>query len=332
MNTPSPDAKASGRTEEAGKAFNAPFLLRQLRLHHKDKLHNVVQEILWCGKNYIIYRTCQGVFVHFADDAKNQARQRKAFNKICPELCELRFLTHEMQDTGKHWYSLWRVGRRSKEPGGGAGASLFEHNLAQAIMLLMEGDEPNARDIATAALTMAVTRSTNDNTIRYVKSSIVFALMAIVAIGISAAVAPAILPEGGSVSTYLLAALFGVLGAAFSVITRVRSFQMKPCQQSNMNYLMAWTRIGVGLIGGLMLYLAMGKLLGNAMINPALLRDWEVVAIIGFTGGFAERLVHTVFQRAASALEESSGTPVQAARKVGQTPKLPASAQAASSP
>ena len=190
--------------------------------------------------------------------------------------------------------------------------------MAQAIMLLMEGRRDSAKAIARAALEMAVVRCTNDNTIRYVMTSMAAALLALILIfaaGFIAVLDPVNLSGDRSFLTYFVAAFFGVLGAAFSVITRVRSFQMKPCQQSSMNYLMAWIRICLGLIAGPMLYLLVQQPLPNVMINPAILQDWDAVAIIGFLGGFAERLVPTVFRRTAAALEESSGTPVQAVRR-----------------
>jgi hypothetical protein len=90
---------------------------------------------------------------------------------------------------------------------------------------------------------------------------------------------------------------------------------MKPCQQSNMNYSMAWIRIGIGLIAGLMLYLAVGQPFSIVRIDPRVVQTWEAVAVLGFLGGFAERLVSTVFGRTAAVWEDSSGTPVQAIRK-----------------
>lgn len=314
-----PAVNTNGPTPEqpVGHACHTSFLLDQIQVGHPDKLGNLVQELLWYGRDYIIYRTCRGVFINFSDCSEKEREQRTAFTQICPELCELRFLTHEMRLAKSPWYLFWRRRDRSINIDDGA-SSLFDHNIAQSIMLLMEKKYEDAREIAEAALKMAVTRSTNDNTIRYVgsamKASFVLSLLVILAefgtIGY---------PVWSSVNTlsmsYFIAALFGILGAAFSVITRVQSFQMKPCQQSNMNYLMAWIRIGIGLISGLMLYLFLRHPLGNGMISSSLLQDWGVVAIVGFLGGFAERLVPTVFQGTATALENGSGTPVQEARR-----------------
>ena len=302
---------SQGEDGERGRTCHGTFSLAEIRLTKEDKLGNIVQEILWCGSEYIIYRTCKGVFVHFSDRPKTERIQRQAFNQICPELCELRYLTHEMR---RKWRlrNLWRrLLGRPVETASDAGVSLFEHNMAQAIMLLMEQDVEPAKGIAQEALKMAVRRCTSDNTIRYVTASVVTALLAAILLALPLVLAPA----AETLSSYFVAALFGVAGAAFSVITRVRSFQVKPCQQSSMNYMMAVTRIAVGLIAGLMLYLVLVQPLGHAVFKESFFEDWKAVAVIGFVGGFAERLVPVVFQRTAAALEDSSGTPVQAARK-----------------
>jgi hypothetical protein len=79
-----------------------------------------------------------------------------------------------------------------------------------------------------------------------------------------------------------------------------------------MNYLMARLRIGIGLVSALVLYLVVVR--GNFVNMPGGVQGADGAAIVGFLGGFAERLVPTVFRRAAEAFEESSGTPVQLAR------------------
>jgi F0F1-type ATP synthase membrane subunit c/vacuolar-type H+-ATPase subunit K len=228
----------------------------------------------------------------------------------------LRYLTHEMRGESDHWLRkiFRRIGKNSPSPAGAA--SLFDHNIAQALMLLMEGERKDAKSIAAAALEMAVKRSTNDNTIRYVGSSVFVAFLACL---ISATIyfsSEFLFADAtrAAIQSYSTVAFFGVLGAVFSVATRVRSFQAKPCQQSNMNYIMARLRIGIGLVSAIMLYLTAGKLIGGAVFQPEMIKSSQGMAIIGFLGGFAERLVPTIFRRAAEAFEEASGTPVQQAR------------------
>src|SRR5690348_15086793 len=74
--------------------------------------------------------------------------------------------------------------------------SLYDHNMAQAFMLLMEsvaqrrggqtveaaGIEQKAKEIAQRALDMAVRRKTVDNTTRYVRTSVLFGIVWIIAL------------------------------------------------------------------------------------------------------------------------------------------------------
>ena len=326
MDTPIAGAPATPSNPQPDDISDPPFLISQIQVNDDDKLGNKVLEKLWYGNDYLIYRTCRGVFIHFSDCKDTEAKQREAFAEIIPELCELRYLTQEMR-SGLPWYLFWRRRRSAPDGRDAANSSLFDHNIAQAITLVVEdsctkGNKyKDGKAIAKEALEMAVVRCTNDNTIRYVGASMVAALIAaaaVIAAGAFKLRFPEILPGANPALPYFIAAFFGIVGAAFSVMTRVRSFQMKPCQQSDMNYLMARLRILIGLVAGLMLYLVLQHPLGKSgagALNPGFLQDWGVVAIVGFVGGFAERLVPTVFRNAAAAIESSSGTPVQEIRR-----------------
>lgn len=279
-----------------------PFPLEKLCLGKKDKLGYPVREILLRFSDYAIYRNERGIYVHFSDCPKTEAHQRCRFSTISPELCELRYLTSQMHGS-----------RRFRKTDGKEGESLFDHNLAQAIMLAMEGRTECAKAIVKAALAMAVNRVTNDNMIRYVRFSAIAAL-AISLVGVI------VLALHDAWANYIVAGLFGAFGAVFSIITRVQAFEMKPCQQSNMNDWMAGIRVGIGLMGGFMLFLICNEAVARNLFNPAfvsadMLAGWQGVALVGFLGGFAERLVRTMFKRTAEAVMDTSGTPVQLARK-----------------
>jgi hypothetical protein len=178
------------------------------------------------GKNYVIYRTKEGVYVHFSDDENEAEEQRQRFIKVCPEICELRYLTPQMGSAGP-W--IFRRNKRDE-------ASLFDHNIAQAIMLVMEKDLETGRNIARQALNMAVDRVTNDNTLRYVRMSLV-AWLVIVALGIGVSVLVVVLAPATRHQPllYLVAGIAGATGAMLSTATRLQSFRLKPCNQSNMN-------------------------------------------------------------------------------------------------
>lgn len=291
------------------------FPLAKVQCGGVDKLGNVIRDVLWLSPDYAIYRSDDGIFVHFSDRKEKAAEQRLAFTTICAELCELRYLTGDMHGTRVHpaRFIKRHLSRRS---GRGESSSLFDHNIAQSIMLLMEGKPADAKAIATAALDMAVTRSTNDNTIRYVRASIGSGLILSLAMGAVFAVLSLVAgrEDANLVSHYFVAGLYGILGGSFSIATRIQSFEMKPCQQSNMNYWMAFIRITIGLIGGLAFFLLAQSALGKSLVNAGVIDGWEGAALMGFVGGFAERLVQTVFQRTADGIETKTGTPAQRAR------------------
>ena len=140
------------------------FDLHDLEKDKPDNLGNTVREILWRQTNYAIYRSDKGVYVHFSDCKEEEKDQRKRFTEICPELCELRYLTDQMRS------SNWRpslFGHRKH--------TLYDNNMAQALMLMMEDKVDAAKQIARYTLAMAVRRVTADNTIRYVRACLLCA-------------------------------------------------------------------------------------------------------------------------------------------------------------
>lgn len=288
----------------------------------KDKLGNRIVELLWVGSQYAIYRSEKGVYVHFSDCPEEEKKQRAAFTEICPQLCELRYLTSQMSDSSTERLFSWLqrllegVDRRA------SGRALYEHNIAQALMLLMEGKSDDAKKIAKQALDMAVRRVTNDNTIRYVAACLAWGVIwaafgSLFAMGLSQ-----LSFDVGS--QLMFASVFGAAGAVFSIISRFHAFEMSPCQESGMNYWMSAMRVCMGIISGVVLVLLASTVVGHPISNMVQLQDgndggatarmsWQVVALLGFVGGFAERLIPRLLQKTVEKAEVSYGTPVQAA-------------------
>jgi hypothetical protein len=259
---------------------------------------------LWFGKNYAIYRTKQGVYVHFSDNEQEATEQRRSFMKICPELCELRYLTPQIR-TAKPLIFHSREGYD--------GLSLYDHNIAQAIMLVMEGDVETGRRIAQKALQMAVERVENDNTIRYVGTSLGGWLFIL----ILGAVLLKFGPSSGDLSLFIVAAIAGGTGAMLSIATRLQSFRLKPCDQSNMNYLMSIIRVGIiGAIAGVILWLIAPTVLSERaqQLVPHWPSGWQAPAALGLIAGFAERLIPNIMRWSGVQLGPSIGTPSQAVR------------------
>jgi hypothetical protein len=282
----------------------APFMLCELKEDEPDKYGHNVEQILWLVKNYAIYRTKQGVYVHFSDDDQEAREQRCRFTKICPELCELRYLTAQI---------------RSMKPlifGGGGGygrSTLYDHNIAQAIMLVMEGDLETGRKIAQKALQMAIDRVANDNTIRYVCTSLVGWLFILIS-GV------VILKRGlfsDDQIPFVVAGIAGATGAMLSITTRLQSFRLKPCHHSKMNYWMSLIRVCViGAVAGAILWLVAPIMLSETALKliPGWESGWRAPATLGLIAGFAERLIPNIMRWSGVQVERSFGTPSQAVR------------------
>src|SRR5262245_3368304 len=240
----------------ADESCDSRVLLNQIAPGCEDKLHNKIKEILWRGASYAIYCSDKGIYVHFSDCKEEEEDQRKRFTKICPELCELRYLIAQMR--GWIWWP-WSHKRRH---------TLYEHNMAQALMLIMENrdDEPKSSEQATKlaqqTLAMAVRRVTNDNTIRYgvasLSSGVFFVLIgALALLWLNGS------PDMVKWKPYVVAGMFGAAGAVFSIVMRLENFQFMPCDQSNMNYFMSMIRVLMGVMSGMALLLFADTMLSD---------------------------------------------------------------------
>jgi len=290
-------------TDEVGPCGKT-FRLCDLMEGRNDKLGHKVEDILWIGQDYAIYCSEKGMYVQFSDSPEEEAAQRCRFTEISPEICELRYLTPQMHLGG-------RFGFGRDHP------SLYDHNIAQAMMLVMERKVEDGKQLAQQTLKMAVQRVTNDNTVRYLTSCLL--------VGVPAATVCCILlflPLPPELRALIIAAMSGAIGAMLSVATRLQAFQLQPCNQSNMNYWMSITRVGIGFVAGPILLLLSHTILSEPMRNVVMGKEgeWQGIVVLGLIGGFAERLIPNLLQRTADKLESRApaGTPVQAIRQ-GET-------------
>ena len=329
---------ASGPTTASDKGGCS---LSDLRVGHPDSIGVKVREIIFRGADYIIYLSEQGIYVHFSDDGKMRQKQRHAYTLLSPQLCELRYLSSQIQPTP--------TSRKPRKQGNGRlgpSVSLYDHNMAQALMLLMESvaqrethvepeaaakelnttaqaTEDQASRIAKRALDMAVDRVTADNTIRYVRQCVYTAVLWVflaAAVALAHAYGSTVNPAFTDLLlVYPLAVAMGAIGAAFSVSARAQAFDLKPCEDSRLNAFMSMIRAGVGAISGLFLYMLLTTILAGKMGDSGSMTSFPVVAIIGFVGGFAERLVPRLVQSAAATIEGRAGTASQAVASESRT-------------
>jgi len=301
-------------TDKDGSASCNPPPLNSSEIGKCDKLGNKILQLIWIGRQYAIYLSTQGVRIQFSDNQETEKEQLRKFTVLCPELCDLRFLIKQMVER-RPWITkvLSKDGHRDHV--------LYENNMAQALMLLMEDKHDEAKALAKAALAMAVRRVTNDNTIRYLTACFGVGWL-VTGLGAAALLLlPHLLkPEAaGMWMPYIASAMFGAAGAVFSIMTRLRDFTLEPCEESDMNYWMSGIRVVTGVIAAVALVLFAHTLLGETLAKvgpkdagPGLV--WQTAALLGFIGGYAERLVPVLLRRTVDVME-GHGTPVQEARR-----------------
>jgi hypothetical protein len=113
----------------------------------------------------------------------------------------------------------------------------------------------------------------NDNTIRYVCFSLAGWLL-ILAFGAAALLLehffskPPMAPSPDDFRPFVVAGMAGATGAILSIATRLQSFRLKPCDQTNMNYLVSLIRVGViGAVAGIILWLVSPIVLNDAALT-----------------------------------------------------------------
>jgi hypothetical protein len=292
-------------------------LLVELRVGVRDRLGNRVLEILHAGTNYKVYRSSMGIYVHFSDNEQEEKAQRQKFTEICPELCDLRYLITQLR--GRYWSRFWhRL----------FGSNLYERNIAQALMMIMENQgvdaSERAKKLIRHTLDMAVERVTHDNIIRY-SLACSFWAGAFIAIGAIALCYFNSNHDPICWKPYLVGGMSGAVAAAFSVLTRRREIEQRPCYDSHLNKWKSAMHILTGVVAAIALLSFMETfdsfrtlVLGDTSSATAFAVDngivfWHKVATLGFIGGFAERLIPNLLRQTVGKIE--AGTPGQAARQ-----------------
>jgi|HubBroStandDraft_6_1064221.scaffolds.fasta_scaffold92961_2 hypothetical protein len=288
-------------------------LLPMIVLGAKDKMGQIIQQVYLSGEDYTIYRTRQGVLVNFADCRVREREQRACYAQISEKLCRLRFLTSQM--------ARWPFGLNRN-------GGFYEHQIAEAMNLAMQvkkdqasetSDLNKASEILNSGLILADERATNENRVRYLIACVLVALVPIITLWLLYRSPPfkAFMP-------YMLAAAAGAAGAVFSIAMRVQDLDLKPFAHSVMNYVMGAVRVLTGFVAGaIILFIVNGTIFGEGIIKVfktdsmdiLSAMNWKSIILLGFLGGFAERLVPLLLGSLQSGVGQpsASGSPKEAA-------------------
>jgi hypothetical protein len=315
----SPDAADSVRVDicdKCGGMFSSTgSLLPMIVLGAKDKMGQIIQQIYVSGEDYTIYRTRQGVLVNFADCRVRDRQQRAFYAQISEKLCRLRFLTSQM--------ARWPFGLNRN-------GGFYDHQIGEAMNLAMQvkkdkasetSDLNKASEILNSGLILADERVTNENRVRYLIACVLVALVPIIALWLLyRSPFKAFMP-------YMLAAAAGAAGAVFSIAMRIQDLDLKPCAQSVMNYVMGAVRVLTGFVAGaIFLFIVNGTVFGEGIaklfktdsMDVLSAVSWKCIILLGFLGGFAERLVPLLLGSLQSGVGQpsASGSPKAAAENV----------------
>lgn len=272
-------------------------LLSQIKVDAIDKMQQAILQVYLAGEDYKIYRTCQGVHVHFADCRLRERKQRKNYAEVSDRLCYLRFLTSQIA----RWPFIQNWLQKS--------GSFYDHQIAEAICLALQENVQETKQILDRGRELAENRLTNENRARYLLSCLLVALIPTVVLWW---LYPWASTTPSDLWAVFLAAGAGATGAVFSIGMRILHLELHPCQQSVMNYIMGGLRVLIGFTAGALILLLVthtdiGKGI-TSLLEPPTIADWHSIALLGFLGGFAERLVPLLLGKLEKATVDSKST------------------------
>jgi hypothetical protein len=246
-----------------------PFRLRDVHIGKPDDRGVLITRIYVAQDDeYVVYQAGE-VMVHFSDEPAKVQAQRKSILSIGSARAEVNFLLEGL--------SCREVGDRQ---------------LAYALQLAFDGDVDGATKTTAAAKASVLAKRAARGRFQYLKWS--FAAAAVL-IGLLF-MASRFYPLDDPSSNLWLAAKAGVVGAAFSIALAIQRRTVALDTDLLDNVTDATLRLVIGVIsaGILLLLIKCGFVpnlkIGDADFKAAVL-TWQMVLVIGFLGGFLERLV-----------------------------------------
>ena len=252
-----------------------PFTLRDIRVGNKDGRGVSITQIYAAesGK-YAIYQADE-VMVHFADNPEIKQAQRKAILPVSAARAEVNALVQGLPCR-----------------------DICDRQLAYALQLALDDDIDGAKGTVAAAKAFVLGKRAARGRFQYLKWSYGAAA---VLIGLLF-VASRFYPFQEASSDLWLAAKAGLIGAAFSIALAIRSRTVALDTDLLDNVTDGTLRLLIGVIsaGVLLLLLGCGILpslkIGDANFSASTL-TWQMVLVIGFVGGFMERLVPDLLEK-----------------------------------
>lgn len=291
-----------------------PFLLKDLEVGQDDKRGRNVLDILWAVEDFKIYKTKQGVGLHFSDDSEEALRQRRKYLDLGEELAHVNHLIHLLKRKSR-WYDLQRE-RTEDDPALIHSQREMARSIAQALTTRDESEEPVAGKAALVALACRLEkRLRNKGRIFYLMICLcITAIVVAVTLG---------LPQVPKESMFFidttkffgseigLVVAMGSIGALFSTAVGLRGLVIDADSRPTMSVIFGLQRMLAGVLGAIVLYLAIrggvmdqvfsfsGDPVGSgdnqAKEGPS--NDAFRIAFFSVLAGFSERLVPNLLER-----------------------------------
>jgi hypothetical protein len=285
-------AECPGRSDPHPVDARRPSRLKNIQIRKRDSRGLPITHIYAAqADEYVIY--CAGeVMVHFADDQARMQAQKKTISPLSSARAEVNSLSQGL-----------------------ACRDVINQQLAYALQLALDGDLDGAKVTIAAARAAVLAKRAARGRFQYLKWSYGAAVALIGLLFI----ASWFHPFQESSSDLWLAAKAGVVGAAFSIALAIRARTVALDTDLLDNVTDGTLRLIIGVISaGILLLLFKCGIVPSLKIGDADFKanalTWQLVLVIGFLGGFLERLVPDLLEKRNSQSNGGNGAREAAVR------------------
>lgn len=261
--------------------------------------------------NYVVYKSSDRVSVHFADNPEIAKAQRAQLAALTPLRGEIAGLLDSWRparsmpgpSTRQAVWWLWKGRRRGRDLD--RKLVRYDRRVADALALALEGSVADAAKLLESVRTDIGEERAQAARVRVLGFAMVLALAIM---GTAAWVSSYAWRADRSVDAYLLAASSAAVGAFFSIAARAR---LLADMDVVANLFGCSLRIATGIAAALVVHTALESGIvtlgfGKVMVAGGDIKpSWQVVVVMGFLAGFAERFVPDLLARASAGAAES---------------------------